>query len=60
MNRAFLENFNNFEDAVVYLERYLGEKLPEEVILEASIRYINNHWVSGVMFGKAQQELDFD
>lgn len=60
MNRAFLENFLDYEDAVNFLEKHLHERLPGEVILEASIRYVNSHWVSGVMFGPEQQEMEFD
>ena len=59
MNRAYLENFDNYHDAAHFLEMYLHEKEPEEVVLEASVRYINGNWIAGVLFGKAQQELDF-
>ena len=53
----YMETFLNKEDAITWWERLLDENRGEPIV-EASIKYINHHWVAGAMFGDTQLELE--
>ena len=56
--RVFIEFRDNVDDAIDFLDSIIDNKTPEEVILEADVKYINGHWRIGVILGDEQLEMD--
>ena len=55
----YMETFLNYNDAITWWERTLDEKKGENIV-DASIRWVNNHWMASAIFGDTQLELEFD